>query len=163
MLLLLNRNYICLRTTIQIQEIETVCSFTQEHFCSRFLYYFCLCKSFKEHFISALSFLSESGCKGTTFFLSHQTFSKKNSQKHESFRECLQYLIYTLLIYIIHISHLCHFRLHFRQAIHHSKDMGQNLAEDQKQRPRYTQVLHLCTPVAYKERISVALLKLPDP
>ena len=43
----------------------------------RFLYYFCLCKSFKELFLHAS--VSESGCKGTHFFRTRKTFLKKNS------------------------------------------------------------------------------------
>ena len=133
---------ICLRTTIQFQEIKRFVLFTQEHFCSRFLYYFCLCKSFKELFLSVLSFLSESGCKGTTFFLSLQTFSKKNSQKHESFRECLHLEYYTLFIYITQISLLCHFRFLLRLTTRRPKDKDQNQVEYQKLRLRYNLILH---------------------
>ena len=66
--------------------------YTQEHFCSRFLYYFCLCKSFKEHFLFKPQprFLGESECKGTTIINTIQILKQKNSQKHESFRESLQ-------------------------------------------------------------------------
>ena len=39
------------------------------------MYYFCLCKSFKELFLHAS--VSESGCKGTHFFRTNKTFQKK--------------------------------------------------------------------------------------
>ena len=38
-------------------------------------------------FYAVARFLSESGCKGTNNFNTIQTFKRKNSQKHESFRE----------------------------------------------------------------------------
>ena len=44
---------------------------------TRFLYYFCLCKSFKELFLRP-RFL-ESGCKGTHFFRTGKTFRGKFS------------------------------------------------------------------------------------
>jgi hypothetical protein len=68
--------------------------------------------------------LFESGCKGTAFFNTIQIFSKKNSQKHESFRECLQIYNYTLFIYITQISLRCHFRLQRRRTCHHPPDRG---------------------------------------
>ena len=37
---------------------------------------------------SLAKFLRESGCKGTKNINTNQTFKHKNSQKHESFREC---------------------------------------------------------------------------
>ena len=91
---------LCLRTTIQdsfqkgclrnLSRIETVCFFiTQEHLCSRFLYYFCLCKSFKELFLNVRSqerFLL-SGCKGTTIFDTLQIFRRLFSIFNKSFRD----------------------------------------------------------------------------
>ena len=46
---------------------------------TRFLYYFCLCKSFKELFLFVacqVVFLI-CGCKGTAFFLNYQKFSRE--------------------------------------------------------------------------------------
>jgi len=85
----LSIDVICLRTTIQYQVKSTLLSIlklTVRFFYPRvlyscFLYYFCLCKSFKEHFLSARSqerFLF-SGCKGTTFPETNKTFQEKNS------------------------------------------------------------------------------------
>ena len=55
--------------------IETVCFFiTQEHFCSRFLYYFCLCKSFKELFLQ-LS-ISRKRVQRYNYFRNQQNFSQ---------------------------------------------------------------------------------------
>ena len=93
---------------------------------TRFLYYFCLCKSFKELSIllptqnfdtscrksTALSkpqihlvlhslarFLGESECKGIKNTNTLQILKQKNSRKRESFRESLQ--IQVCLIYYI--------------------------------------------------------------
>ena len=58
-----------------LKEIETVCFFiTQEHFCSRFLYYFCLCKSFKELFLQ-LS-ISRKRVQRYNYFRNQQNFSQ---------------------------------------------------------------------------------------
>ena len=55
--------------------IETVCFFiTQEHLCSRFLYYFCLCKSFKELFLQ-LS-ISRKRVQRYNYFRNQQNFSQ---------------------------------------------------------------------------------------
>ena len=94
------RSCLCLRTTIQYQvkstliNFLTVCSsITQEHQCSRFLYYFCLCKSFKElFFCPAPQFLRESECKGTTNFDTFQTFKGKFYRNPKSFRDSWQFV-----------------------------------------------------------------------
>ena len=69
------------------------------------MYYFCLCKSFKELSFSSPSgrLFPESGCKGTTFFRTTKTFSRKISLSHTIF--CRSWcksnhkIAYTLFIY----------------------------------------------------------------
>ena len=84
--------------------IETVRFFypTYSRKVCRFLYYFCLCKSFKELFFSSPR--SESGCKGTNFFRTGKTFSKKFSSFMQNLSHSWQISrhkkAYTLLIYI---------------------------------------------------------------
>jgi len=61
---------ICLRTTIQFQELNGLFIYPSAPKSTRFLYYFCLCKSFKELFLyraCQVVFLI-CGCKGTAFF-----------------------------------------------------------------------------------------------
>ena len=73
---------------------------------TRFLYYFCLCKSFKELSFSSPSgrLFPESGCKGTTFFRTTKTFSRKISLSHtifcRSWCKSKRQTAYTLFIYI---------------------------------------------------------------
>ena len=49
---------------------------------------------------SLAKFLGESECKGTTNINTNQIFKRKNSQKHESFRESLQTKTYAFILYI---------------------------------------------------------------
>ena len=84
---------LCPRTTIQYQVKSTLSIisltglFTQEHFCSRFLYYFCLCKSFKELFLKCQrKKMRESGCKGTTNFNTLQILSQLFKSFNEFYR-----------------------------------------------------------------------------
>ncbi|MDD7462341.1 MAG: hypothetical protein PUK67_07760, partial [Prevotellaceae bacterium] len=50
---------------------------------TRFLYYYCLCKSINELFHKCPdNFVLESGCKGKEFFNNMQEFSENNSKKY---------------------------------------------------------------------------------
>ena len=115
------RRFSVLRTTIQYQ-VKSTYSILSEAACAalikltvrffyptyslkvcRFLYYFCLCKSFKELFLSS-RFL-ESGCKGTAFFRTTKTFRGKFSSFMQNLIHSWQIsrdkIAYTLLIYNI--------------------------------------------------------------
>ena len=103
-------DHLCPRTTIQYQ-VESTISISWRFVSfyprvslkySRFLYYFCLCKSFKELFFSSPR--SESGCKGTNFFRTAKTFKRKFSSFMQNLSHSWQISrhkkAYTLLIYI---------------------------------------------------------------
>ena len=85
--------------------ILTVCSSVTQvliyYISTRFLYYFCLCKSFKELFLYCHRFL-ESGCKGTAFFRTTKTFRGKISvfkwYFYTSWRMSTTKNVYTLLL-----------------------------------------------------------------
>ncbi len=108
----------CLRHLLKNQTVRFFYPSTYYIISTRFLYYFCLCKSFKELFLFCLKaqisiftnrksaaldiaqvnldctrlqdFLGESGCKGTIFFNTLQIFRELFSRKHKSFRDYLQ-------------------------------------------------------------------------
>ena len=110
------------------KKLKRFVSSTQVLFMStRFLYYFCLCKSFKELLFCASAqiidfssrksaaldiaqvnlalcsfagFLSESECKGTTNINTLQIFKRKNSRKPKDFRDCLQIRLFLIILYI---------------------------------------------------------------
>ena len=66
--------YLCLRTTIQIIQELNGLFLIPKHLShktgTRFLYYFCLCKSFKELFLQCLNpcFWAKAGAKVLLFF-----------------------------------------------------------------------------------------------
>ena len=144
---------------------------------TRFLYYFCLCKSFKElsfcastqiidfssrksaaldiaqvnlALCSFAGFLSESECKGTTNINTLQIFKRKNSRKPKDFRDCLQLNLIPYYIYKGIIQRFRRFRC-FRPP-HRQTNRGRNRQANRRWHSRYNQAANPYRPAAYRVR-----------